>query len=502
MTTGSDDALDVALGLLRAPALRGTLRARPLPDGMGELLAIASGSVDRARAAASRTGHDYGELLEASRFYVQQVLLAEGADAYRVLGVARGAEHAEIRDHHRLLLRWLHPDRNEGAQWESAFATRVNAAWTQLRSGEAMADYDAQLDAAAGQGATPSPFNGMRARPRGVRLEGDAPTSRAGPFAVAGLGLACVALAWLAVQREGELDRLRDAPTDLAAGVSADALSTPAPAQSQASTQEVPSLSQRVSALVEAAQQRASTPPAAADIAPSPPVARTAEQPPATAAMAGTRVAQRAAALSPIPALTAPAPAASLASTASAPKAATPPATPPIRRAEPAPQDTSAISIAHAAASSRIAVAEESPAALAYSDATPAATSRASSATQSNSTPSDPLQLMREAEATVGTLTAYLTRTDAPAPAFLDPAIRLQAAGVRNRLHARLDARQRRSMQIEAPAWTLDDRRAALLGAYRIQAARGTQETGLLRLQLARDNDAWRVSELQLEPAR
>lgn len=153
-------------------------------------------------------------------------------------------------------------------------------------------------------------------------------------------------------------------------------------------------------------------------------------------------------------------------------------------------QDTSTISIAHAAASSRIAAPEAStPAPPSYSESP-------------ISTPTDPLQLMREAEAAVAALTAYLTGNDAPAPAFLDPAVRLQAAGVRSRLHARLDARQRRSMEIEAPAWTLDDRRAALLGAYRIQAARGTRETGLLRLQLARDGDAWRVSELQLEPAR
>src|SRR5690606_26926719 len=75
MTT-SGEALEQALGLLRAPALRGSLRARPLPAGMEEVLAIASGSQERARAAADRTGYDAAELGEAARFYVQQVLLA------------------------------------------------------------------------------------------------------------------------------------------------------------------------------------------------------------------------------------------------------------------------------------------------------------------------------------------------------------------------------------------------------------------------------------------
>src|SRR5690606_35986625 len=133
MTT-SGEALEQALGLLRAPALRASLRARPLPAGMEEVLAIASGSQERARAAADRTGYDAAELGEAARFYVQQVLLADGADAYRVLGADSGSGQAALREHHRLLLRWLHPDRSQGdALWETAMAARVNEAWNQLR---------------------------------------------------------------------------------------------------------------------------------------------------------------------------------------------------------------------------------------------------------------------------------------------------------------------------------------------------------------------------------
>src|SRR5690606_23468567 len=158
---GGSEALDVALGLLRAPALRGRLRARPLPAGMGELLAVASGSTESARQAAERSGHDAAQLVEAARFFVQQVLLAEDADAYRVLGADRHADQATLRDHHRLLLRWLHPDRTDGPQWESALTARVNQAWNLVRSPSARERYDQALPPVA-PCATPGPDAGAR----------------------------------------------------------------------------------------------------------------------------------------------------------------------------------------------------------------------------------------------------------------------------------------------------------------------------------------------------
>src|SRR5690606_41473420 len=84
--------LETALALQRAPGERFRLRERPLPDGIVHVLEIASGSPQALAGAAAETGHGEQELLEAVRFYLEQVLFAaEDADAYRVLGLAPDA---------------------------------------------------------------------------------------------------------------------------------------------------------------------------------------------------------------------------------------------------------------------------------------------------------------------------------------------------------------------------------------------------------------------------
>src|SRR5690606_7371857 len=137
--------LETALALQRAPGERFRLRERPLPDGIVHVLEIASGSPQALAAAAAETGHDEQELLEAVRFYLEQVLFAaEDADAYRVLGLAHDAPHETIRVHHPWLQRWLHPDRAQAGD-ATVFATRVNQAWAQLRTPELRHDYDVRL---------------------------------------------------------------------------------------------------------------------------------------------------------------------------------------------------------------------------------------------------------------------------------------------------------------------------------------------------------------------
>ena len=138
-----DNALEVAIALWRSPARRADLRQRPLPDNVGEVIVLAAGAPERLAQAAARTGERPQHLLEAVRFYLREVLLFDGADAYRVLGVADHADHARIKAHHRALQHWLHPDRR-GDDWESIYATRINAAWAELRSPERRAAYDAR----------------------------------------------------------------------------------------------------------------------------------------------------------------------------------------------------------------------------------------------------------------------------------------------------------------------------------------------------------------------
>lgn len=136
------DALELALALMRAPSMRGLLRQRPLPAGVDEVIELAAGLP--VRAASGHTGETPERLREAARFYLREVLLFADADAYRVLGVAPDAPAARIKAHHRLMQRWLHPDRRAG-DWESAFAARVNAAWAELRTPARRAAYDARL---------------------------------------------------------------------------------------------------------------------------------------------------------------------------------------------------------------------------------------------------------------------------------------------------------------------------------------------------------------------
>lgn len=142
------DALDWALALAKAPGERHALRQRPLPDGIGELLAIAAGSQDALARSAEHCGETPQHVLDAVRFYLREILFFHGADAYRNLGLTRGASGDEIKSHHRLLQQWLHPDRG-GGELDEPFAAKVNVAWNQLRTEERRREYRAPDDEAA-----------------------------------------------------------------------------------------------------------------------------------------------------------------------------------------------------------------------------------------------------------------------------------------------------------------------------------------------------------------
>src|SRR3970040_2382745 len=154
------EALEVALALWRMPSMRTALRQRSLPDDGGEVIELAAGASGRIAQAAARADTTPGHLLEAVRFYASEILMHDGADAYRVLGVAPGAAPAQIKAHHRALQQWLHPDRR-GDEWASLYATRVNVAWGELRSPERRAAYDARM-------AEPSPSSEPGTEPRRV----------------------------------------------------------------------------------------------------------------------------------------------------------------------------------------------------------------------------------------------------------------------------------------------------------------------------------------------
>lgn len=126
-------ALDAALALARTPRLALRMRARPLPDDVIDVLRLLAGdaeAMERARDFARPLGGvRRRDLLAACELYVQQVVLHPQACPWRALGLAPGADRTLARDHFRLLMLWLHPDR-AGAGWREPFARRVIDAWT------------------------------------------------------------------------------------------------------------------------------------------------------------------------------------------------------------------------------------------------------------------------------------------------------------------------------------------------------------------------------------
>jgi hypothetical protein len=123
--------IELALDLARMPALARSSVVPPLPPNIIELMRIAAASPEACQAAVAQTGEPRHVLIEAARFYLQQVLLRPDADCYRILGIQPAAPRATAREHMRWLLEWLHPDRNNSS-WDAVYAERVLRAWREV----------------------------------------------------------------------------------------------------------------------------------------------------------------------------------------------------------------------------------------------------------------------------------------------------------------------------------------------------------------------------------
>jgi hypothetical protein len=124
-------AIDFALDLARLPALARTSVAPALPPNILELIRIAAACPEACEAAVAWTGQPTPVLINAARFYLQQVLFRPEADCYRILGIESGASRETARNHMRWLLEWLHPDRNNNS-WDAVYAERVLKAWREV----------------------------------------------------------------------------------------------------------------------------------------------------------------------------------------------------------------------------------------------------------------------------------------------------------------------------------------------------------------------------------
>jgi len=141
------DGIALALAFARAPSgfpdlLHGRGR---LPAGMTALLQVAAGT-PVPHSASTPFDAVGGEPQKAAQFFIEQVLLAHNATHYRMLGVAPAASAEEIKEHHRLLMRLFHPDRQtKPDERTNSLATRINQAYNVLRSPDQRAAYDQSL---------------------------------------------------------------------------------------------------------------------------------------------------------------------------------------------------------------------------------------------------------------------------------------------------------------------------------------------------------------------
>lgn len=137
-------ALEQALSFLSRTDLIATARQQALPTGVTDLLKISSGDNETLLAAQESSRQSQEDVRHAAEFYVQQILFAPNSDYYRVLGVDPDDAEIKIKLHYRLLVRWLHPDKNS-SDWEVVFSERINRAWHALRTPERRRQYDEQL---------------------------------------------------------------------------------------------------------------------------------------------------------------------------------------------------------------------------------------------------------------------------------------------------------------------------------------------------------------------
>jgi hypothetical protein len=122
--------VEVALDLMRMPALVRAAAVPPIPPDVVELMQVAAASPQACAEAAAATGEPAEVVIEAARFYLQHLLFKPEADCYRILGLGPQDTRATARIHMRWLMQWLHPDRNDGL--EAVYAQRVLKAWHEI----------------------------------------------------------------------------------------------------------------------------------------------------------------------------------------------------------------------------------------------------------------------------------------------------------------------------------------------------------------------------------
>lgn len=122
-------ALEMALDLKRNSALVRSMRHKPLPEGLIDLIKCAGGCTETCEGLALARQRSPEIIRDAAINFLLLVVFTPDATPERQLGLNPGETTREtVRLHKRWLVRWLHPDHN-GDPWQTVLFNHVlNAA--------------------------------------------------------------------------------------------------------------------------------------------------------------------------------------------------------------------------------------------------------------------------------------------------------------------------------------------------------------------------------------
>lgn len=130
-------AIDIAMDARAGGGTGSLLSVGPLPEGVKDLLRIVADGEWRDHATAHvYARHSAAEVRAASAAFLAATLFDRAADPYRTLGLTPEARPEDVRENKRLLLKWLHPDRNPDPR-ERAYLSRVIEAAEAIEEGRA-----------------------------------------------------------------------------------------------------------------------------------------------------------------------------------------------------------------------------------------------------------------------------------------------------------------------------------------------------------------------------
>jgi hypothetical protein len=147
-------AVRVAVRAFVDPRTARNMATGPMPTHVLDVLKLAAREPGKLEQWSQELGIPPERLVDIAVFFIEQVMMPQEANCYRVLGVSPDAEPSLLRHHYRWLMHVLHPDKPT-AGWHFVMAERVNQAYAVLRDPVRRAEYDRRLGVGAGRHADP-----------------------------------------------------------------------------------------------------------------------------------------------------------------------------------------------------------------------------------------------------------------------------------------------------------------------------------------------------------